>query len=70
MKFEIKLIGDYDNIDDAQHLKRLIKANEMAIVLFEIVHNLWRNCETIEEYKEKIVQELDNHSVDLEDILR
>lgn len=70
MKFEIKFSGDFDEIDDTQHLKRLIKTNEMAISLFEIVHNLWRNCETIEEYREKIYKELEHNSIDLEDIMQ
>jgi len=38
--------------DDAKALKRAVKSTDMAIVLFEITHNLQRKCPDTKEVED------------------
>lgn len=68
MQFEIKFTGNYDDSDDRLYLKKLLLANDVFSVLFEITYNLWRNCDTIDEYKENINRIIENHNINLEEL--
>ncbi len=70
MKIEIKFIFDDSDHDDIMALNRILKSEDLAIALFEIANNLWRDCETIEEYKEKIFQELGYNNINLEELIQ
>jgi len=43
---------DMNDPDDAKALKRAVKSTDMAIVLFEITHNLQRECPDIKEVED------------------
>lgn len=68
MKLELKVIAD-DTHEDQMALRRMLKAEDMAIALFEIHVNLWRHCESVEEYKRRIYEELEAWNINLEDLI-
>jgi hypothetical protein len=43
-----------DDPDDAMAHRRCIESTKMAIALFEIMNNSWRDVRDIEHYQEKI----------------
>ena len=73
-----------DNLDDKIEHMRCIKATDMAIVLFEITHNLKRTLESrfesqpqprdefdgIEETFREIYKLMDENSINLDELIR
>lgn len=58
---------------DPQEIKRLSKADDMAMFIFELVHNAWREFkETDYEYEKawnKINSLLEEHCIDIDDLI-
>ena len=79
-----KLEFDLDNPDDKIEHMRCIKATDMAIVLFEITHNLKRTLESrfesqpqlrdefdgIEETFSEIYKLMDEHGINLDELIQ
>lgn len=79
-----KLIFDMDEPDDELALNRSLKATDMALVLFEIQYNLRKKCEweleSLEAYSDKwdglevvfrkLMELFDEHSINLNDLIR
>lgn len=68
----VKLIFNLDDPDDRMEHLRCIKAADMAIVLFEIHHNLKRKCEdtpAVNEVFEKINELFENNNINLEELI-
>ena len=65
---------DLDNPDDLAAFNRAVKADAMASCLWEVVHNTWRRFkETPIDYEscwEAINEELENNSIDIDDLWR
>ena len=73
-----------DNADDKMEHMRCVKATDMAIVLFEITHNLKRTLESrfesqpqprdefdgIEETFSEIYKLMDEHGINLDEIIQ
>ena len=79
-----KLEFDLDDIDDRMEHMRCVKATDMAIVLFEITHNLKRQLEHrfesqpqprdefdgIEETFSEIYKLMDEHGINLDELIQ
>jgi len=75
---------DLDNPDDKMEHMRCVKATDMAIVLFEITHNLKRTLESrfesqpqprdefdgIEEAFREIYKLMDGHGINLDELIQ
>ena len=60
---------DMNDPDDAKAFKRAVKSTDMAIVLFEIIHNLHRTHPESEEVFKDIHDLLDLHGIIIHDII-
>lgn len=60
---------DMNDPDDAKAFKRAVKSTDMAIVLFEITHNLRRIHPESEEVFKDIHDLLDLHGIIIHDII-
>ena len=75
---EISVKYDPDNIDHVMTLKRYLKSTKMAIALWDI-HQLYRNYKhanltsdqwkIVDEYTEKINAILEEHGIDLDELI-
>ena len=79
-----KLKFNLDNPDDKMEHMRCVKATDMAIVLFEITHNLKRTLESrfesqpqprdefdgIEETFSEIYKLMDEHGINLDELIQ
>lgn len=58
--------------DDTKEIKRIVKSEEMASFIWELVHNGWRGFKhTDYDYKKswgKIHELLEEHGIDIEDL--
>ena len=58
--------------EDPQEIKRLAKADDMALFIWELVHNGWRDFKhTDYEYEkawDKINELLSTHNIDIDDL--
>ena len=75
---------DLDDADDRMAMMRCVKATDMAIVLFEITHNLKRTLESrfesqpqprdefdgIEETFSEIYKLMDEHGINLDELIQ
>ena len=65
-----QLTFDLDQPDDREAHFRCIKATDMALVLFEITHNLRRNCdEDAEKIFEGIFSLMEEHNININEII-
>ena len=66
---------DLDNADDEMALKRAIKSTDMACFIFELKHNFWRKYKhdesdfNVENYREALGRLLEEHNINVEDLL-
>jgi len=59
-----------DEPDDRMAHFRCVKATDMAIVLFEIQHNLRRKCEdSTDKIFEKINELIEDHNINLDELI-
>lgn len=69
----MKATLEFDLIDPEQRLAhmRCIKALDMAIVLWEIKYNIFSegNTQDIEEIREKIIDMLDAHGINMDELI-
>jgi hypothetical protein len=56
-----------DNDDEMAH-RRCIESTKMAVALFDILNNAWRNVETVEDYQENINAYCEG--INLDDLIR
>mgnify|MGYP001085231653 CR=1 FL=1 len=67
---------DLDNPDDLVSFNRAVKADAMASCLWEIVNNTWRKFKYVEgdidyeDYKQAVWDEVQNHSLNMDDLWR
>lgn len=58
---------------DPQEIKRLAKSTDMALFIWELVHNGWREFKhsdyDYEPYKDKIHQLLEEYNIDIDDLI-
>lgn len=59
--------------DDPMEIKRLIKSKDMALCLWDIIHNSWREFKhTDYDYKlylEKIGDLMDEHDINIDELI-
>lgn len=55
--------------DDDKEARRIDRATDMAIALFEIVHNAHRYKETVEEYQKRILEIMDEQNLDVDELI-
>lgn len=62
----------YFESEDSMEIKRIVKADDMAFFIWELVHNGWREFKhTDYDYQpawDKIKELLDEHGIDIDDI--
>jgi len=58
---------------DEQQAKRLLKANDMACFIFNLQNNLWRQFKhtdyDFEPYQKAIVESLESHGIDIDQLI-
>jgi hypothetical protein len=55
--------------DDPLESRRIDRATDMAIALFEIVNNAWRHKETVEEYQQRINEIMEENNLDIDELI-
>jgi len=61
-----------DDPDDKIAHYRCVKALDMAMVLFEIQMNLWKNCKkapAVQEVFNKINELIEDHNINLDELI-
>jgi hypothetical protein len=78
---KVKIIFDLDNLDDAQKLKRVLKADDMAFTLHELLRNTKKGLEwglenkeidkyeTLEYVFDRIWEIVNDHNINIDEIL-
>jgi sugar phosphate isomerase/epimerase len=64
--FQMKLIIESD---DRQELLRHIKSLDMAICLFEIVNNAHRHKDTLDQYRQRIIEVLEENQINIDELI-
>lgn len=61
--------------DEVREAKMLVKAGDMASLLWEIKHNFWRKWKhksdeefTLEDYREELCDIYHEHGIDIDDL--
>lgn len=67
MKVTIEI--DLHDKSDEQKVLRMLKAEDMALVLFEIIYNIKKHSETADEVYYKIYEELNNHNINIDELI-
>jgi hypothetical protein len=66
---------DLDNKDDELAMRRAMKSSEMAMFIWELKHNFWRQWKhdetdfNLETYKEALADLLDEHSINVDELI-
>jgi len=63
-----------DSVDDQMELKRVMKATDMAMFIWELKHNFWRKWKhddsdfNLETYKEALGELLDEYNINPDEL--
>jgi hypothetical protein len=70
-----KTIIEYsDSVDDQMELKRVMKATDMAMFIWELKHNFWRKWKhddsdfNLETYREALGELLDEYNINPDEL--
>jgi len=70
-----KIIIEYsDSVDDRMELKRVMKATDMAMFIWELKHNFWRKWKhddsdfNLQTYREALSELLDEYNINPEEL--
>ena len=55
--------------EDEKEIKRIVKSTDMALFIWELVHNGWRQLEGHEQAWAKIHELLDQYGIDIDDLI-
>ena len=58
-----------DELEDRMTHLRCVKSTDMAIVLFDVIHNLYNESMTIDDFYKKFNDLLDEHNIDIDELI-
>ena len=65
---------DTEDFEQKKELLRAVKADDMSMFIWELVHNFWRKWKhnesdfTLDNYKEELAELLIEYNIDIEDL--